>query len=108
GAGFAAAYAASKGGIVQFTKACASGWAKDNIQGHAVLPGWTCTALPRRAREQIPGLHENVLKRTPAGRWGTSDDFNGIAVFLASSASNFINGATITVDGRHSLQTYSS
>jgi len=104
GAGFAAAYAASKGGIVQFTKACASGWAKDNIQVNAVLPGWIDTALTRRAREQIPGLHENVLKRTPAGRWGTSDDFNGIAVFLASSASNFITGATITVDGGYSIQ----
>jgi len=104
GAGFAAAYAASKGGIVQFTKACASGWAKDNIQVNAVLPGWIDTALTRRAREQVPGLHENVLKRTPAGRWGTSDDFNGIAVFLASSASNFITGATITVDGGYSIQ----
>ena len=104
GAGFAAAYAASKGGIVQFTKACASGWAKDNIQVNAVLPGWIDTALTRRAREQIPGLHENVLKRTPAGRWGTSDDFNGIAVFLASDASDFITGASITVDGGYSIQ----
>ena len=104
GAGFAAAYAASKGGIVQFTKACASGWAKDNIQVNAVLPGWIDTALTRRAREQISGLHENVLKRTPAGRWGRIDDFNGIAVFLASSASDFITGATITVDGGYSIQ----
>jgi len=104
GAGFAPAYAASKGGIVQFTKACASGWAKDNIQVNAILPGWIDTALTRRAREQIPGLHENVLKRTPAGRWGTGDDFNGIAVFLASSASNFITGAAIAVDGGYSIQ----
>ena len=104
GAGFAPAYAASKGGIVQFTKACASGWAKDNIQVNAVLPGWIDTALTRRAREQIPGLHENVLKRTPAARWGTSDDFHGIAVFLASGASDFITGAAITVDGGYSIQ----
>jgi 2-dehydro-3-deoxy-D-gluconate 5-dehydrogenase len=69
-----------------------------------VLPGWIDTALTRRAREQIPGLNENVLKRTPAARWGTSDDFHGIAVFLASSASNFITGAAITVDGGYSIQ----
>ena len=104
GAGFAPAYAASKGGIVQFTKACASGWAKDNIQVNAVLPGWIDTALTRRAREQISGLHESVLKRTPAGRWGKIDDFSGIAVFLASGASDFITGAAITVDGGYSIQ----
>jgi len=104
GAGFAPAYAASKGGIVQFTKACASAWAKDNIQVNAVLPGWIDTALTRRAREQIPGLHDNVLKRTPAGRWGTSDDFHGIAVFLSSGASDFVTGAAITVDGGYSIQ----
>jgi len=104
GAGFAPAYAASKGGIVQFTKACASAWAKDNIQANAVLPGWIDTELTRRAREQISGLHENVLKRTPAGRWGHPDDFRGIAAFLASRESDFINGAAITVDGGYSIQ----
>jgi 2-deoxy-D-gluconate 3-dehydrogenase len=104
GAGFAPAYAASKGGIVQFTKACASAWAKDNIQANAVLPGWIDTQLTRRAREQIAGLHENVLRRTPAGRWGRIDDFQGVAVFLASSASDFVTGASITVDGGYSIQ----
>ncbi len=104
GAGFAPAYAASKGGIVQFTKACASAWAKDNIQVNAILPGWIDTELTRRAREQIAGLHESVLRRTPAGRWGTIDDFRGIAVFLASPASDFITGAAITVDGGYSIQ----
>ena len=104
GAGFAPAYAASKGGIVQFTKACASGWAKDNIQVNAVLPGWIDTALTRKAREQLPGLNDNVLRRTPAGRWGTIDDFRGVAVFLASSASDFVTGAAIAVDGGYSIQ----
>ena len=104
GAGFAPAYAASKGGIVQFTKACASAWAKDNIQVNAILPGWIDTDLTRRAREQVAGLHERVLQRTPAGRWGTADDFRGIAVFLASAASGFITGAAITVDGGYSIQ----
>ena len=104
GAGFAPAYAASKGGIVQFTRACASAWAKDNIQVNAILPGWIDTELTRSAREQIPGLHDNVLRRTPAGRWGALDDFGGIAVFLAASASDFVTGTAIPVDGGYSIQ----
>lgn len=70
GASFAPAYAASKGGIVQFTKSIALSWAADNIQTNAILPGWIDTALTRTAREQVPGLNENVLNRTPAKRWG--------------------------------------
>jgi len=104
GAGFAPAYAASKGGVVQFTKACASAWARDNIQVNAILPGWIDTELTRNARREVPGLHESVLQRTPAGRWGDIDDFRGIAVFLASSASDFITGAAVTVDGGYSIQ----
>ncbi len=104
GAGFAPAYAASKGGIVQFTRACASAWAKDNIQVNAILPGWIDTELTAKAREQIPGLHDSVLRRTPAGRWGAMDDFRGIAVFLAASASDFITGTAIPVDGGYSIQ----
>ena len=103
GAPYAAPYAASKGGIVQMTRALATAWAKDNIQVNAVLPGWIDTALTRRAREQIPGLHDNVLKRTPAGRWGTSDDFHGIAVFLAAPASDFVTGTAIPIDGGYSI-----
>jgi 2-dehydro-3-deoxy-D-gluconate 5-dehydrogenase len=104
GAPFATAYAASKGGMVQMTKAMATAWAKDNIQVNAILPGWIDTALTRRARQEVPGLHDSVLKRTPAGRWGVPDDFAGIAVFLAAAASDFITGATITVDGGFSVQ----
>ncbi len=104
GAGFAPAYAASKGGVVQLTKACASAWAKDNIQVNAILPGWIDTALTRKAREQLPGLNENVLQRTPAARWGGIDDFRGIAVFLAGPASDFVTGAAIAVDGGYSIQ----
>jgi len=104
GAGFAPAYAASKGGIVQFTKACASAWAKDNIQVNAVLPGWIDTELTQGARRQVPGLNENVLRRTPAGRWGTIDDMSGVAVFLASAASDFVTGTAIPVDGGYSIQ----
>lgn len=104
GAAFATPYAASKGGMVQMTKAMATAWAKDNIQVNAILPGWINTALTRRAREQVPQLHESVLRRTPAGRWGDPGDFAGIAVFLAAPASDFITGAAITVDGGYSVQ----
>lgn len=104
GASFTTAYAASKGGIVQMTKAMATAWAKDNIQVNAILPGWIDTALTQRARQDVPTLHDSVLKRTPAGRWGTPADFAGIAVFLASSASDYVTGAAITVDGGYSVQ----
>ena len=103
GASFAPAYAASKGGIVQFTRSCACAWAADNIQANAILPGWIDTDLTKRAREQIDGLHDRVLARTPAARWGAIDDFAGIAVFLASSASDFVTGTAIPVDGGFSI-----
>jgi len=79
-------------------------WAKDNIQVNAILPGWIDTDLTRQAREQVQGLNERVLARTPAQRWGAADDFAGIAVFLASPASNFVTGAAIPVDGGYSVQ----
>jgi 2-deoxy-D-gluconate 3-dehydrogenase len=102
GASFAPAYAASKGGIVQYTKACAAAWAKDNIQVNAVLPGWIDTELTRGAREQVPGLHERVLARVMAGRWGVPDDLAGIAAFLCSRASDYLTGTAIPVDGGYS------
>jgi 2-deoxy-D-gluconate 3-dehydrogenase len=103
GASFAPAYAASKGGIVQFTRSCAVAWAADNIQANAVLPGWIDTDLTRRARKEIDGLHDRVLARTPAARWGAIQDFAGIAVFLASGASDFVTGTAIPVDGGYSV-----
>ena len=104
GASFAPAYAASKGGIVQLTKATAVAWATDNIQVNAVLPGWIDTELTQNARKQVKGLHESVLSRTPAGRWGTIDDMEGIAVFLASPASDFVTGTAIPVDGGYAIK----
>jgi 2-dehydro-3-deoxy-D-gluconate 5-dehydrogenase len=104
GASFAPAYAASKGGMVQLTKALASAWASDNIQVNAVLPGWIDTELTVQARQQVPGLHDSVLARTPAKRWGVGDDLAGVAVFLASAASDFVTGAAIPVDGGYSSQ----
>jgi 2-deoxy-D-gluconate 3-dehydrogenase len=104
GASFAAAYSASKGGIVQLTKALASAWARDNIQVNAVLPGWIDTELTQNARREVPGLHDSVLRRTPAGRWGGMDDMAGVAVFLAAPASDFVTGTVIPVDGGYAIQ----
>jgi 2-deoxy-D-gluconate 3-dehydrogenase len=98
------AYAASKGGIVQLTRSLACAWAADNIQVNAILPGWLNTDLTRGAREQIAGLHDTVLSRTPAGRWGEPDDMAGAAVFFASAASDFVTGATLAVDGGYSAR----
>jgi 2-dehydro-3-deoxy-D-gluconate 5-dehydrogenase len=103
GASFSPAYAASKGGIVQFTRSCACAWAADNIQANAILPGWIDTELTVGARQQIDGLHDKVLARTPAARWGAIDDFAGIAVFLSSAASDFVTGTAIPVDGGFSV-----
>jgi 2-deoxy-D-gluconate 3-dehydrogenase len=102
GASFAAPYGASKGGIVQLTRSLAAAWARDGIQVNAVLPGWIDTDLTRRARQEVEGLHERVLARTPAGRWGEPEDLAGIAVFLCSRASDFITGTAIPVDGGYS------
>ena len=104
GASFAPAYAASKGGMVQLTKSLAAAWARDNIQVNAVLPGWIDSELTQAARREVPGLHENVLARTPAKRWGVGDDLGGIAVFLASTASDFVTGTANPVDGGISSQ----
>lgn len=103
GAPWAAPYAASKGGMVQLTRALATAWAADGIQVNCFLPGWIDTALTRRARQEVDGLHDRVLARTPAGRWGRIEDFEGIAVFLASRASDFVTGTAIPIDGGYSV-----
>ncbi|NMM07969.1 glucose 1-dehydrogenase [Polaromonas sp.] len=104
GASFAPAYSASKGGIVQLTRALATAWAADNIQVNAILPGWIDTELTQKARAEVNGLNERILARTPAGRWGKPQDLAGIAVFLSSAASDFITGTAIPVDGGYSVQ----
>ncbi|MBM3687081.1 MAG: glucose 1-dehydrogenase [Actinobacteria bacterium] len=95
----ASAYGASKGGVVQLTKALAIAWAADGIQVNAILPGWIDTDLTQGARQQSPGLEEVVQTRTPEGRWGMPSDLGGPAVFLASAASDFVTGTTLIVDG---------
>lgn len=104
GLALVAAYAASKGGVVQMTKALAIAWAPDNIQVNAVLPGWIDTDLTRQARRDIDGLHDKVVARTPAGRWGDPGDLAGLGVFLASPASDFVTGTAIPVDGGYAAQ----
>jgi 2-deoxy-D-gluconate 3-dehydrogenase len=104
GVRFSPAYAPSKGGIVQLSKVLATAWAVDNIQVNAVLPGWIDTELTRGARQQVEGLHDSVLRRTPAGRWGVIEDMAGVAVFLAGPGSDFVTGTAIPVDGGYSIQ----
>ena len=103
GAPWAPAYAASKGAMVQFTKSLATAWAADNIQVNCFLPGWIDTEMTVKARDQIDGLYQRVLDRTPAERWGRPEDFEGIAVFLSSGASDFVSGTAIPVDGAFSV-----
>lgn len=100
----AAAYCTSKGAVLQLTRSLATAWAADGIQVNAVLPGWAETPLTHSARLTVPGLNDGVVARTPARRWAEIEDFEGVAVFLASRASDFITGAAITVDGGYSVQ----
>ena len=105
GSPVAAGYAASKGGVVQFTKSLAAAWASDNIQVNAVLPGWIETDLTAAiTNHDLPGLYERITARLPAGKWGKGDDLAGVAVFLASAASDYITGVAIPVDGGYSSQ----
>lgn len=99
GLAMAAPYASTKGAVVQLTKTLASAWAADNIQVNCILPGWISTELTVGARNAIPGLHENVIERTPMKRWGEPDDLAGAALFLCSRASDFVTGVALPVDG---------
>jgi len=103
GSSYGAAYAASKGGIVQLTKSQAVAWAPEGIQVNAILPGWINTDLTRQARIDVDGLHDRIQGRTPADRWGDPEDLAGVAVFLSASASDFVTGTAIPVDGGFSV-----
>jgi 2-deoxy-D-gluconate 3-dehydrogenase len=92
------AYAASKGGLVQLTKSLAAAWAPDNIQVNAILPGWITTEMTAGAKG-ADAFNAAIVARTPAGRWGEPEDFEGPAVFLASPASDFVTGSSLAVDG---------
>ena len=91
-------YAASKGGLGQLTKALANEWAGRGVQVNAIAPGYVRTDNTE-ALQNDRARYESILERIPAGRWGNIDDFKGPVVFLASSASDFVNGEILVVDG---------
>lgn len=94
------AYAASKGGVVQLTKALANEWASKGINVNAIAPGYMATEMNTKLIED-PIRSKEILDRIPAKRWGTPEDMKGTAVFLASAASDYLNGAIIPVDGAY-------
>ncbi len=91
-------YSASKGGIGQLTKALANEWAPHGVNVNAVAPGYIATDNTAALRAD-EARNKAILDRIPAGRWGDPDDFKGAVVFLSSSASDYIHGAILTVDG---------
>ena len=92
------AYAASKGGVAQLTKALSNEWAGRGVNVNAIAPGYMATSL-NTALINDSARNEKILARIPAGRWGQPEDVKGVIIFLASEASNYINGAIIPVDG---------
>ena len=91
-------YAASKGGIAQLTKALANEWAARGVNVNAIAPGYIATDNTSALR-QDEVRSQQILERIPAGRWGTPDDLAGAFVFLASAASDYVNGVVLPVDG---------
>lgn len=92
------AYTASKHAVAGLTKALANEWASRNVQVNAIAPGYIATANTKAIREDAE-RNQSILSRIPAGRWGEASDLAGAAVFLASSASNYVNGHVLAVDG---------
>ncbi len=95
-------YSASKGAVVQLTKSMAIDLAPKNIQVNAILPGWIETDLTAPVRNT--GQYDEIIMRTPAGRFGMPDEVAGAAVFLASDASNFVTASVLVVDGGYSAR----
>lgn len=93
------AYAASKGGVAQLTKALSNDWAGQGIQINAIAPGYMATDMNTALLDPANPRYQQITDRIPAHRWGTPDDMKGICVFLASPASDYITGAIIPVDG---------
>lgn len=92
------AYAASKGGVAQMTKALANEWAGRNVQVNAIAPGYIRTTNTE-ALQSDETRNRQILERIPAGRWGDPEDLTGAAVFLASAAGDYVNGEVLVVDG---------
>ena len=95
------AYAASKGGVMAFTRALAAEWARHNIQVNALAPGWFVTDMNAEAFAE-PSTRERLLRDVPARRTGRLDEIGPLVVYLASPASDFMTGQTVFLDGGHS------
>lgn len=93
------AYAASKGGVAQLTKALCNEWASQGINVNAIAPGYMETDMNEALMDPANPRYKEITERISARRWGTPDDLKGAAVFLASRASDYVNGAIIAVDG---------
>jgi 2-deoxy-D-gluconate 3-dehydrogenase len=92
------AYAASKGGVAQLTKALANEWAAQGINVNAIAPGYMRTDNTAALQQDVTRSRQ-ILERIPAGRWGEPEDIAGAAVFLASAASDYVHGHVLVVDG---------
>ncbi len=93
------AYAASKGGIAQLTRELSNDWAGRGINVNAIAPGYMATEMNAALLDPQNPRYTTTSERIPAGRWGTGDDLKGVAIFLASGASDYVSGAIIPVDG---------
>jgi gluconate 5-dehydrogenase len=91
-------YAAAKGGLRMLTRAMTAEWARHNIQANGIAPGYFETDMTRKLKED-PDFNNWICGRTPSGRWGNPEELQGLAVFLASEASSYVNGQVIFVDG---------
>lgn len=93
------AYAASKGGVMQLTKALSNEWASAGVCVNAIAPGYMATKLTDDMRKKSPAQYEEITRRIPVHRWGSPDDLMGAVVFLSSAASDYVSGAILPVDG---------
>ena len=98
GGGLVPGYSASKGGVAQLTKSLAIAYAADGIRVNAVAPGWIATPLTQALQDDA-ARSQQILARTPLGRWGTPADVAGPVLFLASAAAQFVTGVVLPVDG---------
>ena len=105
GSGLIPSYSAAKGAIIQLTKSMAIELAPHNIQVNAIAPGWIETELTAPVRTvAMNAMNDEIMARTPAGRWGQPEEIAGSAIYLASRASDFVTGATVRVDGGYSIR----